>query len=87
MTITATPTLTAPATRWRSPAMVLTILAVAQFVDVLDVTIVNVALPAVQRDLGLSTRDLPWVVSAYVLTYGGFLLLGGRLSDVWVSRA
>lgn len=62
----------------RSPWSTLTVLALAQFMVVLDVTIVNVALPDLQADLGFSVDNLQWVVSAYVLAFGGFLLLGGR---------
>jgi EmrB/QacA subfamily drug resistance transporter len=53
---------------------------------VLDSTIVNIALPAIQSDLGFSATSLVWVVNAYVLTYGGFLLLGGRLGDLFGGR-
>jgi EmrB/QacA subfamily drug resistance transporter len=56
-------------------------LAMAQFMVVLDFTIVNVALPSIQHDLHLATTTLQWVVSAYAVTFGGFLLLGGRLAD------
>ncbi len=72
--------------RWRAPAVVLTLLAVAQFIDVLDVTIVNVALPHIQSDLHFTGNNLQWVISIYVLFYGGFLLLGGRLADLWGRR-
>jgi EmrB/QacA subfamily drug resistance transporter len=58
-------------------------LAMAQFMVVLDFTIVNVALPSIQRDLHLATTTLQWVVSAYAVAFGGFLLLGGRLADVY----
>jgi EmrB/QacA subfamily drug resistance transporter len=68
--------------RW--PALVL--LCVAQFVDVLDVNAVIVALPAIGRDLGFSPEDLQWVITAYVLFFGGFLLLAGRLSDLYGRR-
>ncbi|NEA24000.1 MFS transporter [Actinomadura bangladeshensis] len=54
----------------------------AQFMVVLDVSIVNVALPSIQADLGIGPADLPWVVNAYALTFAGLLLLGGRLADV-----
>ena len=54
------------------------VLAVAQFMVVLDVTIVNVALPAIQTDLGFSADGLQWVVNSYTLAFGGLLLLGGR---------
>src|SRR5256714_3302503 len=52
------------------------------FLDALDVSMVGVALPSIRADLGLSTSDLQWVVSGYVLAYGGLLLLGGRTADL-----
>jgi MFS family permease len=61
--------------------MILALLCVAQFVIVLDVTIVAIALPAVQADLGLSTTALGWVITAYTLVFGGCLLAAGRLAD------
>ncbi|MDA0169339.1 MFS transporter [Solirubrobacter taibaiensis] len=61
-------------------------LAIAQFMVVLDVTIVNVALPAIQTDLGFSAEGLQWVVNSYTLTFGGLLLLGGRMSDILGRR-
>lgn len=61
---------------------VLTLLVSAQFVVMLDTSIVNVALPSIQADLGLGTSELTWVVNAYVLTFGGLLLLSGRLADL-----
>jgi EmrB/QacA subfamily drug resistance transporter len=66
----------------RSPWTTLVVLAIAQFMVVLDVTIVNVALPHIQSDLKFSTNDLQWVISAYTLIFGGFLLLGGRMADL-----
>jgi EmrB/QacA subfamily drug resistance transporter len=63
------------------------VLALAQFMVVLDVTIVNVALPDIQSDLGFSTDSLQWVISAYTLLFGGFLLLGGRAGDLLGRRA
>src|SRR2546430_10942961 len=60
----------------------LALLAAAQFVVVLDASIVNVALPSIGNALGFSQDNLSWVVNAYVLTFGGFLLLGGRIADV-----
>ncbi|WP_306214096.1 DHA2 family efflux MFS transporter permease subunit [Actinoplanes sp. RD1] len=66
----------------RNPWPTLAVLAVAQFMVVLDVTIVNVALPGIQADLGFSAAGLQWVVSAYTLLFGGFLLLGGRVADL-----
>ena len=53
---------------------------------VLDTTIVNVALPSIREDLGFSETSLAWVVNAYLLTFGGFLLLGGRLGDLYGHR-
>jgi EmrB/QacA subfamily drug resistance transporter len=70
----------------RNPWSTLAVLAVAQFMVVLDVTIVNVALPDIQRDLGFSATGLQWVVSAYTLLFGGFLLLGGRAADLLGRR-
>jgi EmrB/QacA subfamily drug resistance transporter len=66
----------------RNPWSTLVVLAIAQFMVVLDVTIVNVALPHIQTDLHFSTNDLQWVISAYTLIFGGFLLLGGRAADL-----
>jgi EmrB/QacA subfamily drug resistance transporter len=68
--------------RW----LALILLCMAQFVVVLDASIVNVALPSIQRDLHFSQTDLQWVVNAYVLTFGGFLLLGGRAADLLGRR-
>jgi EmrB/QacA subfamily drug resistance transporter len=68
--------------RW----IALALLCVAQFVVVLDASIVNVALPTIGRALHFSESSLPWVVNAYVLTFGGFLLLGGRISDLLGRR-
>jgi EmrB/QacA subfamily drug resistance transporter len=61
-------------------------LALAQFIVVLDVTIVNVALPHIQADLNFSADNLQWVINAYTLLFGGFLLLGGRMSDLLGPR-
>jgi EmrB/QacA subfamily drug resistance transporter len=58
------------------------LLCLVQFMVVLDVAIVNVALPSIQVDLGFSQGDLQWVISAYALVFGGFLLLGGRAADI-----
>ena len=68
--------------RW----IALALLAVAQFVVVLDASIVNVALPSIGDDLGFSQDNLAWVVNAYVLVFGGFLLLGGRMADLLGRR-
>jgi EmrB/QacA subfamily drug resistance transporter len=65
--------------RW----LVLAVIAVAQLMVVLDATIVNIALPSAQRALGFSTTDRQWVVTAYALAFGGLLIVGGRLSDLF----
>src|SRR2546423_15477744 len=64
----------------------LALLLLIQFLDFLDVSIVNVALPSIKHELGFSEQSLQWVVSGYVLTYGGFLLLGGRAADLLGRR-
>src|ERR1044071_6073671 len=69
-------------TRW----LALYTLCLASLMIVLDATIVNVALPSIREDLGFSETSLAWVVNAYLLTYGGFLLLGGRLGDLYGQR-
>jgi EmrB/QacA subfamily drug resistance transporter len=69
-------------TRW----LALYVLCLGSLMIVLDVTIVNVALPSIRRDLGFSEASLAWVVNAYLLTYGGCLLLGGRLGDIYGHR-
>src|SRR4051812_6310974 len=69
-------------TSQRRKTLALMLLASAQFVVVLDASITNVALPSIGRDLGFSQDDLSWVVNSYVLTFGGFLLLGGRMADL-----
>src|SRR3954462_3880445 len=68
--------------RWKE----LGVLALIQFMLVLDVTVVNVALPHIQDDLGFSRAGLAWVVNGYVLMAGGFLLLGGRMADILGRR-
>lgn len=68
--------------RSRRGASTLALLVLVQFLDFLDVSIVNVALPSIKHDLRFSEQSLQWVVSGYVLTYGGFLLLGGRAADL-----
>src|SRR5256884_9757914 len=64
--------------RW----MALVVLCVGMLMIVLDATIVNVALPSIQKDLGFSQSSLAWVVNAYLITFGGLLLLAGRLGDL-----
>ena len=66
------------ANRW----VVLVLVCFAQFMVVLDATVVNVALPSIQKDLGLSEANLQWIINAYTLVFGGFLLLGGRAGDL-----
>src|SRR5262245_13144593 len=65
-----------------NPWLVLTLVCMAQFMVILDATIVNVALPSIQADLDMSDADLQWIVNAYTLVFGGFLLLGGRAGDL-----
>src|SRR4051812_2512232 len=65
-----------------NPWVVLVLICVAQFMVILDATIVNVALPSIQKDLGLSEANLQWIISSYTLFFGGFLLLGGRAGDL-----
>src|SRR3954468_15875836 len=69
----------------RGKQMLALLLAVA-FLDFVDASIVNVALPSIRRDLGFSVQNLQWVLSGYLLTYGGFMLLGGRLADLMGRR-
>ncbi|HEY4413121.1 MAG TPA: MFS transporter [Gaiellaceae bacterium] len=65
-----------------NPWVILVLICLAQFMVVLDATIVNVALPSIQKDLSLSEANLQWIVNAYTLVFGGFLLLGGRAGDL-----
>src|SRR3954469_23144241 len=69
-------------TRW----LALYVLCLGDLMIVLDATIVNVALPSIRADLGFTEASLAWVVNAYLLTFGGFLLLGGRLGDLFGHR-
>ena len=71
-----------PRNKW----LALALLSAVQFMVVLDIAVVNVALPSIKVDLGFSEQDLQWVVSAYALVFGGFLLLGGRAADVLGRR-
>src|SRR6266545_218047 len=68
------------------PGVILALVCAAAFMGVLDIAIVNVALPSIQRDLQLSEGSLQWVVIAYSLMFGGFLLLGGRMADLLGRR-
>src|SRR5437868_2718035 len=80
--------LRSPLSYWRlmkhatNPWLILVLICLAQFMVVLDATIVNVALPSIQKDLGLSEANLQWIINAYTLVFGGFLLLGGRAGDL-----
>lgn len=69
----------AHANRWKA----LVFIALAQLMVVLDATIVNIALPSAQQDLGISDGNRQWVITAYALAFGGLLLFGGRISDLW----
>jgi EmrB/QacA subfamily drug resistance transporter len=73
---------TADPRRWKA----LAVLALIQFILILDITVVNVALPRIQHDLGFSRAGLAWVVNGYVLMAGGFVLLGGRMADILGRR-
>src|SRR4051812_43943954 len=70
-----------PRTSRVNPNAVLAVVAVAQFMVILDASVVNVALPTIKVDLGFSEQSLSWILNAYTLIFGGFLLLGGRLAD------
>ena len=83
MTTEMVPTTT---TSQRRKWLALALLCVVQFMVVLDIAIVNVALPSIKVDLGFSQSDLQWVISAYALVFGGFLLLGGRAADMLGRR-
>src|SRR5436190_14875822 len=72
----------APINRWAT----LVVVCMAQFMVILDATIVNVALPSIQRGLHFSAANLQWVINAYTLVFGGFLLLGGRAADLFGRR-
>jgi MFS family permease len=62
---------------------ILAVVIVAQLMIVLDASIVTIALPSAQHALGISTANRQWVITAYTLAFGGFLLLGGRIADFW----
>ncbi len=66
--------------------VILALLALAQFMVILDIAIVNVALPSIARELHFAANNLQWVITAYTLTFGGFLLLGGRAADLFGRR-
>src|SRR5688572_11117839 len=68
--------------RWQA----LAVIALAQFMVIMDTSIIGVALPEIQTDLGFTPEDLSWVFNAYVVAFGGLLLLGGRLSDLFGAK-
>ena len=70
----------------RRGKLTLALLCVVAFLDFVDASIVNVALPSIRRDLHFSVQSLQWVISGYLLTYGGFMLLGGRAADLLGRR-
>src|SRR5438876_2209352 len=78
----SSPASTSTTNRW----LILVIVCLAQFMVILDATIVNVALPSIQRGLHFSNANLQWVINAYTLIFGGFLLLGGRAADLFGRR-
>ena len=73
-------------TNWNSRWVALALIVTAQFMVILDVAIVNVALPSIKSDLDFSATNLQWVISAYAILFGGMLLLGGRLADLLGRR-
>lgn len=76
--------MTSTRSSYRSAALIL--LCLGHLMCILDISIVNIAIPSIQRELDLPTASLQWVITAYVLTYGGFLLVGGRLGDLFGRR-
>ena len=70
----------------RRGVAILILLSLVQFMDVLDASILNIALPSIKDDLGFSQQSLQWVINGYILAYGGFLLLGGRMADLLGRR-
>jgi EmrB/QacA subfamily drug resistance transporter len=77
---------TRPASGHRHDGWALALICIAQLMVVLDATIANIALPYIQADLDFSEHALPWIITAYSLTFGGFLLLGGRVGDLFGRR-
>jgi MFS family permease len=64
----------------------LLVIATAQLMLVLDDSVANIAMPTIQNQLGIATGDLPWVINAYILAFGGLLLFGGSLGDIYGRR-
>src|SRR6202007_1473228 len=81
-TMAMTPAPSSPAVTDRGRWIALVVLCVGMLMIILDSTVVNVALPAIQHDLGFSQANLAWVVNAYLIAFGGLLLLAGRLGDL-----
>ena len=75
-----------PSERRGHPGWLLAVCCVAQFMVILDLSIVNVALPSIQFSLGFTAPDLQWVVDAYAITFAGFLMFGGRAADHFGQR-
>ena len=84
--MTAPPLISSSFLATRQGKLVLALLCAVGFLDFLDASIVNVALPSISRDLHFSVQNLQWVLSGYVITYGGFLMLGGRFADLLGRR-
>src|SRR5271169_2362747 len=85
-TVTQTPRAGTAVSSPKQPGLLLALVCVTQFMVILDVSIVNVALPSIQSGLHFGTTGLQWVVNAYTITFGGFLLLGGRAADLLGRR-
>lgn len=83
---TSLPRVAAPPRRGHHPGIALAVIAACQLMVVLDATIVNIALPSIQKALKFQTADLSWVLNAYTLTFGGLLLLGARVGDILGRR-
>jgi len=79
-------TLSEEAAPSRHLGLALVVITIAQLMVVLDATIVNIAIPYVSADLDISTADRQWIITAYTLSFGGLLLLGGRLGDIFGRR-
>jgi EmrB/QacA subfamily drug resistance transporter len=86
MQLTASPSQDASSLQTRRGVAILALLSLVQFMDILDASILNIALPSIKNDLGFSQQGLQWVVNGYILTYGGFLLLGSRMADLLGRR-
>jgi EmrB/QacA subfamily drug resistance transporter len=84
--VVATPAQQATSLGSRRGVAILLLLSLVQFMDILDASILNIALPSIKHDLGFSQQSLQWVVDGYILTYGGFLLLGARMADLLGRR-